>query len=53
MQSQNQNRNGYGQPVKEQHENMGLNPAETPWHPQNEPKQEKEMTDFNEDYFKN
>ena len=33
------------------HENMGVNPQETPWHPKEEPA-EKNITGFDETYFK-
>ncbi len=35
-----------------EHENMGLNPEETPWHPEKPKKEEKEITEFNQSYFK-
>lgn len=48
-------------PVKEQqgplpkgnfYENMGINPEETPWHPQEEKPDDKKMTGFDQNYFK-
>lgn len=32
------------------HENMGINPQETPWHPEEEP--QKNITGFDQNYFK-
>lgn len=48
---------GKNQPEVEQtgekvHENMGLNPEETPWHPKDETRQENTMTEFDQSYFK-
>lgn len=40
------------QPRENFHENMGINPAETPWHPQEESPDEKKMTGFDQNYFK-
>lgn len=34
------------------YENMGINPEETPWHPQQENPEEKTMTGFDQNYFK-
>lgn len=34
------------------HENMGMNPEETPWHPQTENQEENVMTGFDKNYFK-
>ena len=34
------------------YENMGLNPKETPWHPQGEKQDEKKITGFDKNYFK-
>ena len=40
------------QPEEKFRENMGLNPAETPWHPQEESPNDKKMTGFDQNYFK-
>lgn len=41
------------QPMENNHENMGINPTETPWHPQQEKPDDKQMTGFDQNYFKN
>lgn len=38
--------------LEKSYENMGLNPEETPWHPQEENPNEKKMTGFDQSYFK-
>ena len=41
-----------GNPNAGVYENMGINPEETPWHPQQENPEEKKMTGFDQSYFK-
>ena len=40
------------QPEEKFRENMGINPSETPWHPQEESPDDKKMTGFDQNYFK-
>jgi len=40
------------QPEEKSRENMGINPTETPWHPQKESPDDKKMTGFDQNYFK-
>lgn len=40
------------QPEENFHENMGINPEETPWHPQEESPDDNKMTGFDQNYFK-